>query len=110
MRERILTVCSMCICVCGLISLAAIVPLTNWATSDDAPDVVSAAAVSVDASDSLTYRPVRALGDDWYLVEIAYPNTYKNPFPFGKTMMVMTVPHLVRMHASELDKLDNPEK
>ena len=79
-----------------------------------APDPPAAtlppAAVTVDASDSLTYRPVRALGDDWYLVEVAYPHVCDNPFPIGKSKMVMVVPHLVRMSASELDKLDNPGK
>lgn len=70
-----------------------------------AVEAVSEAPVTVDASRNLTYRPIRVLGNDWYLVEIAYPHTCENPFPFGKTMMVMVVPHLVRMHASELDKM-----
>lgn len=77
---------------------------------DPPSPVMSEASVTVDASDSLTYRPIRALGDDWYLVEVAYPHVCDNPFPIGKAKMVMVVPHLVRMHASELDKLDNPEK
>ena len=41
----------------------------------ETPPATPPAAVTVDASDSLTYRPVRALGNDWYLVEVAYPHT-----------------------------------
>lgn len=100
-----------CACVFGLIlgSLVGLV-LRNYLGDPPPASTLPPASITVDVSDSLTYRPVRALGNDWYLVEVAYPHTYKNPFPFGKTMMVMVVPHLVRMHASELDKLDNPEK
>ncbi len=64
------------------------------------------ASITVDGSSNLTYRPIRALGDDWYLVEVAYPHVCDNPFPIGKAKMVMVVPHLVRMHASELDELE----
>ncbi len=99
--------------ICGVI-LGTFLVLTfiDWLLPDP-PPVFPTAAISVDASDSLTYRPIQALSDDWYLVEITYPHTCENPFPIGKAKMVMVVPHLVRMHASELDKLDkldNPGK
>lgn len=99
---------------CTVVTAITLGSLVGWITNHSRDfSLVSElppASVTVDASSNLTYRPIRALGDDWYLVEIAYPHTCENPFPFGKTMMVMVVPHLVRMHASELDKLDNPEK
>lgn len=70
---------------------------------------VAKASITVDTSVDLKYRAIRELGDNWYLVEITYPH----PFSFGKRTVSVVFPHLVRMHASELDKLeklDNPKK
>lgn len=106
MSDRTFTNCGVCLAAAGLVGFAFTFPNLNSPTPDTTPTSTEA-SVTVDASDSLTYRPIRALGDNWYLVEVAYPHVCDNPFPIGKAKMVMVVPHLVRMHASELDELDN---
>lgn len=60
----------------------------------------------IDAQGTATYRPIKALDDGWYLVEVEQQYTCDNPLPIGNKEMTVIVPHLVRMRASELDNLN----
>lgn len=47
-------------------------------------------------------RVIRVLADDWYLVEITQIQQAENPLPLGPATFNVKVPHLVRMHKSDL--------
>lgn len=60
--------------------------------------------VVVEPTDILEYRPIRALGDGWYLVEIKQAYQYDDLLPFGNRKVIIVIPHIVRMKGSELPR------
>ncbi len=62
-------------------------------------------SITIESVDVANYRPIKALDDGWYLVQIEQQYTCRNPFPIGKSTIHVLVPHLVRMRASEIDNL-----
>lgn len=63
----------------------------------------SVKAIAIEGGGTATFRPIKALDDGWYLVEVEQSYTCENPLPIGNKHMTVVVPHLVRMRASELD-------
>lgn len=65
---------------------------------------VPPAVVTTEALEGCT--PIKDLGKGWYLVEIKQRYICENPLPVGDETIYIIVPHLVRLHISEIERLD----
>jgi hypothetical protein len=49
--------------------------------------------------------PVQDLGDGWWLVEIRQEYEADNPLPIGPKKVKILVPHMLRLPATEMERL-----